>query len=518
MNYISRVSSTLKGGCEVELAPKTIIFGPNGSGKSTIIQAIELATCGWVSDSEGRARVKQSQAIARMFPSSTPKEASCLLSTGQDYSWELQDGAKEGSYKKPEQNGPPIGVSWPVQDLMDILSGDAASVQAWLEKQVFRKLSSEEALGKLPPAVRPAVGALMKRKGITDFLGLAKAARAESKSLRAQATRSEKTIDKMVEGIQPPLTAHTRSELEKALADLPTATAFVTQDVYDQRRAELDSLAVEAATLQNSVQEVDPKVQDSLRKIKASLKLMDTHAHEFGSPEEFCWVCGSNGQSGHRQTVEEALDSLGDLVAREAVGGMLKEVLASLTKCAEDFKSLQVGSDVERTALMSKLVADNTARQSWDNAEASKKEVTQLRAKADLLTVAAKSLSCVGRDLLNQAKSGLEEKINAFLPEGESVGIDLASARIGLIREEEIHSALSGAESSRVLLALASALGGDSTLSILVPQDRAWDSGTLEATMEALAESPFQVIVMSTVKPKPVEGWVLIDLTEEKCH
>jgi hypothetical protein len=407
---------------------------------------------------------------------------------------------------------------------MDILAGDAASVQAWLEKQVFKKLSSEEALEKLPPTIRPAVKALMQRKGITDFLGLAKAARAESKSLRAQATRSEKIIEKMVEGIQPPLTDESRMGVEAEVASLPPSDSFVSQEVYEEKRGELDALAGEVVCFQEAL---TPEVGSSekleaLKKIRLSLEFIEQHKIHFGLPEEFCWVCGSPGQEGHKEGLEAAVATLGEVEnlrqRRERVEGLLVGAKRSLEEKAKAFKLLSVGSSEAKNALMSKLVADNTARTAWSNAEASKKEVTQLRAKADLLTVAAKSLSCVGKDLLNQAKSGLEEKINAFLPEGESVGIDLASARIGLIREEEIHSSLSGAESSRVLLALASALGGDSTLSILVPQDRAWDSGTLEATMEALAKSPFQVIVMSTVKPKPVEGWVLIDLTEEKCH
>mgnify|MGYP003652432388 CR=1 FL=1 len=73
MRYIAEVTTTLKKGCNVTLGPKTVVYGPNGSGKSTIIQAIELATCGWASDMEGRDRVKLSRALARMFPKSVMK-------------------------------------------------------------------------------------------------------------------------------------------------------------------------------------------------------------------------------------------------------------------------------------------------------------------------------------------------------------------------------------------------------------------------------------------------------------
>jgi len=78
------------------------------------------------------------------------------------------------------------------------------------------------------------------------------------------------------------------------------------------------------------------------------------------------------------------------------------------------------------------------------------------------------------------------------------------------MRDNKLHSALSGAEESRVLLALASAQEDGSKPCVLIPKDRGWDAATLYRVMEALADSPVQVIIMSTVEPKPVEGWTLV--------
>jgi hypothetical protein len=65
-----------------------------------------------------------------------------------------------------------------------------------------------------------------------------------------------------------------------------------------------------------------------------------------------------------------------------------------------------------------------------------------------------------------------------------------------------------------MLLALASTQEDGSTPCVLIPKDRGWDRDTLEGVMKALSDSPVQVIIMSTVKPEPVEGWTMVDLTE----
>ena len=68
MKYVCRVRSSVKKGCDVDLGPRTVIVGPNGSGKSTIVQSIELAAGGFVSDMEGREIVRQVGALKRLFP------------------------------------------------------------------------------------------------------------------------------------------------------------------------------------------------------------------------------------------------------------------------------------------------------------------------------------------------------------------------------------------------------------------------------------------------------------------
>lgn len=531
MRYIERVESTLKGGCSVELGPKTILFGPNGGGKSTILQAVELATCGWVSDTEGRDRVKQTHSLARLFPQDGAKYTKCTTSTGEEFSWELEDGAKKGTFKKPVHLKP-SSVLWPIQDLQSTLGGDAASVQAWLEKQVFNPSDDDDPLSKLPPTVRPVVSDLIKKKGKTNFLGLAKEARAEAKALRAQATRSEKTIEAMLDGLAPPLSEKLRQKLQgevwssthgSNVDSCGETVRYVTKEDYDRKKRKIHELAEQIATFQTAIAQ-EPSNFDvrvaALMKIKKALSLIEQHRESIGETDSFCWVCGGEGKEEHEEELVSALGTLAQTAAyvdRCVLAKSRCSVLeGDLAREVEVFKSLEIKGDSPSPSPQELLFKDDVACRSWKNAEAARKESAHLRAKADLLASAAAALSSAGKEMLAVEKTALESSVNSFLPEGDSFEVDLANARVGLVRDGEMHSALSGAEWNRVLLALACALESGSTLNVLAPGDRAWDRDTLERMMVALSQSDAQIIVMSTVKPEPVEGWTLIDLTRRE--
>ena len=517
MRHIERVRSNLKGGCSVELGMRTVIYGPNGSGKSSIVQAIELATTGAVSDMEGREQVKQSTALARLFPANSPiRFAECDLSSGENFRWELPDGARKGTYKKPVHDRP-CDVKWPLQVLAAVLGGDATTVQAWLEKQVFKGLTKRKALAKLPPSVRSVAENLMDRKGKTDFLSLAKDAKSEARALRAQATRTESTVESMVEGISPPLDEEERRVLSQKSA---LEGAYMTEEEHEVEREAIYQMAIALQNFQEAVKsepgnQMDGKLE-MLGKAQAALEMIEQHRSRVGEPTEYCWVCGSSENTkDHEEQVGSAVSMLGDALAYKQRCAESQKKLAEMeqelqAKCAV-FNATQIGESPREAALI--LAKDDAVRKTWRNAEAQKAESAQLRAKADALTSTAKSLLSVGKDLLNAAKSEFESNISSFLPEGDTFEIDLTSARVGLLREDGLHSALSGAEWNRVLLAIACGIANGSTLNVLVPPDRAWDRDTLEQMMIALSKADVQIVVMSTVKPEPVEGWAIVDLT-----
>lgn len=513
MPFVEKVYSSLKGGCDVQLGAKTLLVGPNGGGKSTIVQSIELATRGCVSDAEGRAFISNVQGLARLF-GEAPFRAEVVLSDGTEYAWSTKEGAKDGSYRAPVHVAP-RPVSWPVQDIEAVLAGDSNTVAAWLEKQVIGEMTVDALLKMLPPEVRAEVKALVTRQKKIDFIALAKEARTEAKALRARATKNEGLIEKMLEGISPPLLETERAQYEAELAALPQHG--VTRMRYDRQRQEVERLMDRYIELsQNIVATPESAEQQAVAadKFSTALQLITQHEQKLGLDD--CWVCGSDSSlARHKEVVMRALTKLRpwSRTTRSALFQEQQLVEAQLTQAAEDLRAMVVFDPVERDVIVRKLAEDSALQKTWLNAESSRLEVAQLRARADHLTTAAKSLETVGKDMIDRMKRTFETKVQSFLPSGDEFSVDLASSRVGLVRDGQLHSALSGAEWTRVLLALASTSLSDSTPSVLAPRDRAWDPDTLSSVMIGLSEAPGQIILMSTVPPSSTpSGWTVITL------
>jgi hypothetical protein len=444
-----------------------------------------------------------------------------ILDDNTTFSWSMERGKKAGSYKRPVEFRP-MDVRWPVQEITAVLAGDATSVSSWLEEQVTGGSIKDDLLRKMPPDLREEADRYITKKNKTDFLLLAKDAKQEAKNLRSASTRKENTIDKLVEGVAPPLLDADREALQARLQELNMVRGGATQEDYDELKAEVNTFvdAYLAKVTELNAIPVDLKAAEAAGKLGHAVSYAQGHIAMFG--EEDCWVCG---EGSHAQIVEQLTilqsaqaqleETTKGFAARAKLEVEVERLKNQMEAKAEELKAMVVVEDHsdERDEIIGKLAADDAARKTWGNAEAQRKEIELDRAKADKLSRVGKALETAGKELLEERKAAFENKVSSFLPDGEEIGVDLDTGRIGLTRSGELHSALSGAEWSRVLLALASAQASSSTPCVLVPEDRAWDRDTLGRVMASLAASPFQVIIMSTVKPDPVEGWSLVDLT-----
>ena len=104
MRYVKKVKSTLKQGVDVELSPRTVIVGPNGAGKTSVVQTMELATCGWAGDMEGRSRVKLHGALARLFPDDQPMVCEVWLDDDTHFEWRMDLTAETARLKHHQAN------------------------------------------------------------------------------------------------------------------------------------------------------------------------------------------------------------------------------------------------------------------------------------------------------------------------------------------------------------------------------------------------------------------------------
>ena len=118
--------------------------------------------------------------------------------------------------------------------------------------------------------------------------------------------------------------------------------------------------------------------------------------------------------------------------------------------------------------------------------------------------------------LMTRAIESFVAKVQAFLPSTDVFGLRLRDGerevmQYGLVRGGMIHSALSGAEWARVTMAMASACVPAGQYACLIPEERAFDPRTLRSVMEAMSNSPHQVILTSPVEPESIPaGWTVV--------
>jgi len=521
--YIEKVEGTLKQGVYAKLGPRTVIYGPNGAGKSSIIQAMELATCGHVSDVEGREQVKAAQAVGRLFPSDEDLFVEAQLSDGTKFRWSMERN-KEDGYKRPEHDAP-RPVAWPVQDLKAMLTGDATTVQTWLEAQVVGPVTEEDVLRSVSPAIHDIVKSIIRKLRKHDMLAIAKEAKSKARTMRMDATKAESTVEHLMQGLAAPLMQAEREALEAQLLAMQGATG--EGRVTAAQKAAMDT---EVARLRQGLAQVTvaraalvlppPTALQAAVTVNTALDLLRSHAKDLGL--DVCWTCGNTAPDfkGHVEKLMATESTLKEAVAvvkqQYAYDAQIEAATQVLRRAEAQAAAAVVAPDTtgDRDVVVRKLAADDNARRAWANVASQRQQIDMQRIQADQLTLAAKALEKAGKDMVDARKATFEAHVTKFLPPGDVFGVDLDSARVGLVRDGQLHSALSGAEWTRVLLALASSRASGSTPSVLAPEDRAWDRDTLRAVMESLRDSEVQIVLMATVKPDPVDGWTLIDLTE----
>lgn len=127
--------------------------------------------------------------------------------------------------------------------------------------------------------------------------------------------------------------------------------------------------------------------------------------------------------------------------------------------------------------------------------------------------------------LLGQARGDFVQAVQSFMPDAEKMPaggmFDLRLVegsrqvcQVGLLKDGEWHTALSGAEWTIVTTALACVLGTRrAEIAVVIPEDRDIDPETLANTMRALADAPCQILwsVTKTPKGRTPAGWTVIE-------
>jgi hypothetical protein len=415
-----------------------------------------------------------------------------------------------------------------------ILGGDISKVVGWLEGQVLGNFKLDQVLDQLPPAVRDAVTELAKEQTSVhlDLGGLAQLAKRKATKLTRAANARLKTVENVTQGLATPLSGQDRDALLEERKQLQKkAKKTVTPRTAEERKIEFSQLAARFKQAKAVVdayvppEPEDPKVAASREKLNRVLRLIAEHEQAAGE-KAVCMVCGTQKGPEERSIwqgrVEASLSRLpsppeSDFAAasnyRETLARM-ERMKARIRELAALIKEQEVAADPsERIQQITEaLAADDAVRQAWQNAKAERVVSANDKVLAANLKTARASLEEAAKTLVDERKRVFTEKVGQYLHH-ETLGVDLASGRLGFIRDGALHTGLSGAERSEMLLALGSAVADPSTPSLLVPEDRGWSSDKLTEVMTALSACPVQVVLVSTVHPTEVpDEWTIVSL------
>ena len=546
MAYFKHVKSNVKGGVDVELGEKTIIVGPNGSGKSAVQNSLELATRGFVTDLKGRDEVRKE---SDLFDLGDGNElyAHATLSDDTLFLWKTHRSGK--SIKKAESMHP-CAVAWPVSDIESMLKGNAETQRKWL-MQVAGTVHREGIHSYLTDT--DLYDRMAAHYIVSEAETLTKVLEASASSARktkAQITASEQTIESMSRGLgaEP-------SEADIATLQQVVENALAKQTVSPAAAARLSATIVQraqdhAVTAVGYYRAQDEKLrgaqeQRSQIQVPATAKLIQSLsvtvrlAAELNMPG--CVMCGNetppdwnNLSAEYDQYLErfaeaQQLDTLIEVLTSQVsrAKGQAEERVASWERLQSEYDAQGPAVVVEDNTAALQALREAQARLSeaqasvanWrrvrDERELLKEKKTHYRDMANLKDDCRKAME----ELVQQAVRAIEEAVQAHLPDSDafSLRLDGKSISMGFVRDDVLHTALSGAEWARLTMAVAAArlrLTGHDGPVVISPKERAWDPATLTSAMRALTDAPSQVLLLSPIKPKGrlPKGWTMVEV------
>lgn len=557
--YVKHVASNVKSAdglvWDVELGPKTIIVGPNGRGKSRIVNAIELALTGRASDVAGRVDVAREADLLALAPGRKANVyAEALLSSGEVATFGVEY-AGEGKARKADHDAP----DWfakeqllPVRAVREAMLGSAdTACRAFLG---WAGAADSDLKLMLSPSLHPALARLQAlNPGVTDAGTLEQAARRRKLDANASVKALESTSK-----ASPSVARPTQADIDRAQEAVKQArevlvraqSAQMTKNAQ-QRKAQLVSTV---ETLRPEWEQATERVAQweqyvaqlpapsALSDVANQLMALLSFTVEGGDGD--CLLCGAEPGAAHLAHRKQEMEALfAQQRARAAAYGAAMQQLTSaraveidtrtrlqyaehalaearevLTQCedAPDYLTASKACDAAEAELRGIL----SAAQVWSNAMSVMAQLDAAKQEAATWKALEEALGQIGRLQLSGALQAFSARVQGFLPSTDQFGMLLSEGarevfHAGFVRDDALHTALSGAEWARLTLAMASAiLPEQARLAVITPEERAFDPKTLAAVLKSLSGCPHQVILTSPIAPagKLPAGWTLVEL------
>jgi energy-coupling factor transporter ATP-binding protein EcfA2 len=560
--YVAHVRGTVKGGVDTALGPKTLIVGPNGSGKSRVVNALELALSGHASDVVGRPQMKSGPDLIALAPEDEPLHAVATLSDDRSASFcvERKAGGKTGRPEHAAIDG--LHVVYPAPAVVAALRGNVQTARSFVLQHAGLDVTSAGLIAKIPEALRddyialsdaedesvdPISGLIQARDGATKA---AKKARADAKAAGALVDAAEDVAIPDADALDAAQVAvRDAAAAYEAARNLPEAVDL--HALYAEAQAALGDLQRAEQAVAQLSQAAGEEIGGSEEAAKArhALQTLLTLTASHGSPHAAtvpCVLCGQTTtvdpadyraraaalvQAGEReQTVMEARRRLPDV---QQAAQRAQQHAERLVAAYREAHAAQTGSEASQDrngaiqAAYAALTQAEATLRTMQQAQARAEEIDRVVQQQENLRVAASRMDDLATvcgdladDLVKDARIGFVSRVQGFLPDGDTFDLVLRQNKrdvcmFGLIRDGVLHTALSGAEWSRLTLALGAAcIPTDAdVLAVLTPEERAYDGVTLASVMRALSQAPGQVILTSPIKPRgrTPAGWTVLD-------
>lgn len=552
--FVKAIESNVKKGVKAELGPRTLIVGPNGIGKSSIVNAIELALSGRASDVVGRAEVARGIDLLALAPEADDSLwAKAVLSSGESASWRCDKNLKTGGAREAVHDIPrDVRVTFPVHDVRAALEGKPETARVWLLGRIGSAVTEAAVVGLITEDLRDTYAEVCRPLGGTPVQKLLDARESVARTLRtlsSEAKAAEKLADEQGAGLGVEPSEEEIEAARVAVRNAVVASANVgvarpdtaaLRATAEQKVAAYQHAHGAANTLRQQVGDA-PLPDENVAKLREALvRVMAFTAQQ---RTDACLVCGTVGID-HASVITRAQGLVGTVQAdaqRSAAHASLAEaervaeaakaeahaaVVAFQTAAAQP----EPAGDPVAAAASLREAEENlrrleNARGMWASVRAAKARArdatVRQRAYSDLKDSIAEAIG----SLLERSRKEFIARVQKLLPENDVFDLVLSEGdrevcKFGFVREGALHTAVSGAEWARLTLALAASVASDAErdVSLLTPEERAFDPISLRAVMAGLSDAPGQVILTSPVAPqgRTPKGWTVIDLTPEE--
>lgn len=327
MLYIKRIVSTLQGGTDCTLGPKTLLLGDNGRGKTTVTRSIELAVKGVAHDIAGRDEVAKDIELLSLATPGRDLEVRAFISNGTEAYYLLKrkvTGKGKVSSSAVEPIRPPCidpKTVLPLWTLREGILGAPGTARRFFLSHAVREVQRSDILARLPGSLHElyvraveASGIQASQPEINKLLAAAEIAGKRAGEGTRGANAAKKAVAEAGQGLPPPPTAQEEADAVAAVASARAALEGAVAGYQQQSRradvfARLSEQQHKAIDVANRLQQAQqhlqyieaevaklPSVAEARAAVpvlstlvKASINAALTHA-EAGA--ETCGVCG----------------------------------------------------------------------------------------------------------------------------------------------------------------------------------------------------------------------------------